>query len=340
MHCVSKRIINRFLIATTVVTFTQTVGVDASEPEAVQREAFDLAYANEQFRRVTMLGIQLEKDFPGHPLTRYRLACAYAMIERPIASGQWLKKAAEVGFSDIHLASNDVHLVSVRMDPAYIEALKLIRKNHDRGVIGGHHTGSRPIQYVPKDLGKEQISPLLVLLHGYGTDGHDIINPWKTIADEFDLRLVAPQAPHPTQNGFRWGPADEAEPIIMRAIKYMEDNYRIDRQRVVLSGFSQGGLLTYAIGLKHPKKFSGLLPIAGRYPGMNQAEKAPQPQLPKIFIMIGTDDRPLADNRKASRELQSAGYSVKLNEYEGVGHHLPANFREEFKEALRFFWPN
>ena len=336
---------SRMILGTAIILIAGAMGLASSparadDEEASRRLSFDMAFDSEDFRRATMLGIGLEKDYPGHPLTRYKLACAYAMIERPLASGMWLKRAAEAGFADFPLASNDIHLASVRTDPSYMEALKLIRKNHDRG--GGQVAAGimRPIQYVPKDLAKEASSPLIVLLHGYGTDGHDIINPWKTLADEYDMRLVAPQGPHETEHGFRWGPVDESEPIVLSAIKYMEDEYRIDRRKIVLCGFSQGGLLAYALGVRHPKTFSGLIPIAGRFPGLDQAVKVPHAQYPRVFIMIGTKDRPLTDNRKAAKELEAAGYFVRLNEYEGVGHHLPQNFREEFRKALQYIWPS
>ena len=63
-------------------------------------------------------------------------------------------------------------------------------------------------------------------------------------------------------------------------------------------------------------------------------------QLPKVFIMVGSDDRALDGNCRAARDFEAAGISVKLNVYEGVGHALPPNHAAEFPKALQFFRRN
>ncbi|MHC5111125.1 MAG: alpha/beta hydrolase [Planctomycetota bacterium] len=310
-------------------------------------------FGTQEFKKVIISGLKFEKAHPGDAYIRYWLACAYAMTERPISSGKWLKKAAQAGFADFQRASDEVYLVTMRSDPAFIEALKLIRKNQDAGVkpriigggteagaVGGGGAGHEPVVYVPPGLAKEISSPLIVLVHGYGTDPNDIIEPWKKTANTFNALLVAPQAPHAVGGGYRWGGLQESIPIVMNAVDYMLANYRIDRQRIVLCGFSQGGHLTYAVGFRYAKTFSGLIPIAGRYdPSIHMASQVAPNHLPKVFIMVGEEDKALADNKKAYKELKGSRFSVKLNVYPGVGHHLPENFDAEFRKALQFIWP-
>ncbi len=186
-------------------------------------------------------------------------------------------------------------------------------------------------------------APLIVLLHGYGTTPEDIVAPFKRTAVEFGAILVAPRATKSVNSGqgFSWESVDVSDPVIQRAIEYVLDKYRIDKQRIVLCGFSQGGYLTYELGMRHAKMFCGLIPIAGRYDGTQHAPADVAPnQLPKVFIMVGDQDGTLASNRRAAKELKAMGLSVKLRVYPGVGHHLPENHRAEFRKALRFFWPN
>ncbi|MCH8967178.1 MAG: dienelactone hydrolase family protein [Planctomycetes bacterium] len=335
----------RSLLLIVVVTLSAHAQVDPGTTDRELREQAQVAHQNRDYKTAIKLGKELAKRNPKGTVDQYNLACACALDGKAIAAGKWLKKAAKNGFSDFTLATTDPDLAGVRMDPGYMEAVKLIRKNQDEGraAFEGLASKSKPLIFVPPGQAKEMGAPLLVVLHGWGSNAEDMLSAWKETAIEFGAILVAPRAVRRAEGtkGYTWTPIDEADLIVTRAIDQVLKSHRIDRQRIVLSGFSQGGSMTYHLGLRHAERFSGLIPIAAGYSQTIHAASHVAPnQLPKIFIMVGSEDRALDGNRRAARDFEAAGISVKLNVYEGVGHALPPNHAAEFRNALQFFWPN
>jgi poly(3-hydroxybutyrate) depolymerase len=119
------------------------------------------------------------------------------------------------------------------------------------------------LRYLPAGYSPTGSPPLVVFLHGYNP-GMDIIDdPYipavlGRIADETGACLVAP---------FGRGNTDYqgiGEQDVIRVIDEMQARYRTDPRRVVLAGYSMGGLGVWCIGARHPDRFNGLLPISGR----------------------------------------------------------------------------
>lgn len=104
--------------------------------------------------------------------------------------------------------------------------------------------------------------PLMIFLHGSGESGSDIEKvkvhgPPKLIEQgkQFPCIVVSPQR-GPAMRGW--------EPDLM--IKFIQDikkQYRVDRDRVYLTGLSMGGYGTWNIAMKYPAEFAAIVPICG-----------------------------------------------------------------------------
>lgn len=128
--------------------------------------------------------------------------------------------------------------------------------------------------YLPPDYDPSRQYPLLVMLHGGSSNGNLFLGvvlgnnmDWLTydehLWDEYTPRwspdwiVVAP-------DGFgqvlwRWmGEAD-----ILAVVDDVRRHYSVDEDRVVLGGLSNGGLGSYAVGLRHAWRFSMVTAIAG-----------------------------------------------------------------------------
>lgn len=327
------------------LTFSATAEDNGRPSGDDLRRQFRQAYEAGEYKDAIKYGKLLVKQFPTDAGAYYNLACACALDKKTLAASKALKKAAKNGFADYELATHDPDLAGVRTDPVYIEAIKLIRKNQvsGRAEFEKKAARSKPLIFTPPGYGKTTGAPLIVALHGYGSTAEDIMGAWKETATLFGAVVVAPRAVRtaPNTNGFSWGTIAEADQLVMRAIDQVLDQHRIDKQRIVLSGFSQGGAMTYELGLRHADRFSGLIPIVGRYDqSLHAASHAKPNKMPKVYIMVGAEDYTVESNQHAAQDMKAAGMSVKLNIYEGVGHSLPDNHEEEFQKALQFFWPN
>jgi predicted peptidase len=107
----------------------------------------------------------------------------------------------------------------------------------------------------------EQRWPLMLFLHGAGERGADISKvtthgPAKRVKThpEFPFILVSPQCPE-----------DEiwSRDVLLGLLDDVTKNYKVDLERVYLTGLSMGGYGTWDLGMSHPEKFAAIVPICG-----------------------------------------------------------------------------
>ncbi|MFI4897796.1 MAG: hypothetical protein ACIARR_08220, partial [Phycisphaerales bacterium JB059] len=89
------------------------------------------------------------------------------------------------------------------------------------------------------------------------------------------------------------------------------------------------------VGLKHPGRFAGLIPVCGHWDedvmGVGASEERP-----RVALMIGARDPWAKTFRRAHRALGEAGIESRLRVYPGVGHGYPADATGELVKALEF----
>ena len=117
------------------------------------------------------------------------------------------------------------------------------------------------VTYVPENLGTNR--PLLISCHGMNQDANYQKGMLKieTVADTAKFVTVFPNG---INKGWDIG-GDQDIHFVLAIIDKMVDQYKIDRNRVYLSGFSMGGMFTYHAMNKIPDKIAAFAPISG-YP--------------------------------------------------------------------------
>ncbi|HEY0678587.1 MAG TPA: prolyl oligopeptidase family serine peptidase [Chitinophagaceae bacterium] len=103
--------------------------------------------------------------------------------------------------------------------------------------------------------------PLLIFLHGSGESGNDINKvkthgPPRLIEEgkQFPFIVVSPQSDVPSG----WD-VDQ----LYKLLQQVKKNYRVDQERIYLTGLSMGGYGTWELAIKHPEEFAALAPICG-----------------------------------------------------------------------------
>lgn len=194
-------------------------------------------------------------------------------------------------------------------------------------------------------------NPLLILLHGYGSNEEDLFS----FAPELpgDSYVISVRAPYDLQPyGHAWyaihfdadenkfsdnEQAKESVEIIASFIDKVVKKYQIDAKNVTLIGFSQGTILSYATALTYPEKVAKVVALSGY---LNQdiipqnIDKKTISHL-KFFISHGSVDQviPVEWARKAKPVLENLGLEVEYQEYP-IGHGVsPKNFFD-FKNWL------
>jgi predicted peptidase len=158
--------------------------------------------------------------------------------------------------------------------------------------------------------------PLLVFLHGAGESGDDLEKvkahgPPKLIAAgdrAFPCIVVSPQSP-----GRGWNPD-----VLAALVDEICREYRVDEDRIWLTGLSMGGFGTWALAAAKPDRFAAIVPICG---GGNPADANKLNGIP-IWVFHGAEDKTvkLENSTKMVDALKAVGSDVKFTIYPGVGH--------------------
>ncbi|HWQ40273.1 MAG TPA: carboxylesterase [Burkholderiales bacterium] len=182
-------------------------------------------------------------------------------------------------------------------------------------------------------------SHAVIWLHGLGADGNDFVPVVDALPlPRIGIRFVFPHAPMmpvTINGGFvmrAWydvldadfSQQDErgirASQRAVEALIARETERGIPASRIVLAGFSQGGVMTLHVGLRYPKKLAGLMALSAYLPLANTVEKErsaanrPAP----IFMAHGNRDPiiPIEAGWSARDQLLGLGYAVQWHEYD------------------------
>jgi phospholipase/carboxylesterase len=198
---------------------------------------------------------------------------------------------------------------------------------------------------------KLEKNPVLLLLHGYGSNEEDLFSFANELPEQY--YVIAARAPYDLMYGsYAWYAinfdADEnkfsdhvqaqsSRDLIATFIDELLVKYPIDAKKVTLIGFSQGTILSYAVALSYPEKVQRVVAMSGYLNVDILTENYAQNDFKnlKIFASHGTADQviPVDWARKAKPILEQLGIETTYKEYP-IGHGVsPQNFYD-FKNWL------
>jgi predicted peptidase len=174
--------------------------------------------------------------------------------------------------------------------------------------------------FVPYSYVKSQPMPAMVFLHGIlqaGSDGTGEMTQGlgpniAKRASDFPAFGIFPQS------GGDWT-GEAREKLAIAVLDDVEAHYSVDRDRIVLTGLSNGGYGTWHIGADHSDRFSALVPIAG------QADPASAPKLTNIplwcFHNSGDIFVGVGNARTMVEKIKAAGSTmIQYTESSAFGH--------------------
>ena len=187
----------------------------------------------------------------------------------------------------------------------------------------------------------------VIWLHGLGADGHDFepIVPELRLDPGLNLRFVFPHAPmmpvtinqgfvmrawydirsadignEPDEKGIR------ASADLLAEMLQAEIDGGIAPQRIVLAGFSQGGVIALQTGLTCDQRLGGIIALSTyiALPGSLEAEKSEANADTPILLAHGSADPviPVTLAYDTHRLLEQLDYEVEWHEYKGMPHSV------------------
>ena len=198
---------------------------------------------------------------------------------------------------------------------------------------------------------KKELNPLLLLLHGYGSNEADLFSFASELPE--DYFIISARAPYNLQYGsYAWyainfdanenkfsdhEQAKVSRDLIITFIDELIENYPIDAKRITLIGFSQGAILSYGVGLSEPQKIKNVIGLSGYIsePILKEGYERNDFSNLGIFAAHGTVDQiiPIDWARKSDVLLNQVGISHTYKEYP-IGHGISPQLFFDFKNWL------
>jgi phospholipase/carboxylesterase len=182
--------------------------------------------------------------------------------------------------------------------------------------------------------------PTILALHGWGANAHDLLG-LAPLLHRGEALVLSPQGPVVFDigqgiPGYGWfpitggAPPDPAEfeagrEALLSFLEEAEKTYPIDRRKIVVMGFSQGGVMAYDLVLRDPERFCGLIALSSWYPELVSANvtKLDAHENFPVLVMHGTEDPmiPVARAQESREALMALGVNLAYHEYE-MGHEI------------------
>jgi len=202
---------------------------------------------------------------------------------------------------------------------------------HHLGTDGQLYTRGALSLYVPESYNDPEALPVVVALHGGFGHGRDFIWTWLREARSRRFILLAPSS-----NDTTWSLFDPREDggTLYAMLNYVGKRYRVDMNRVLLTGMSDGGTFALVNTLTDNSPFTAFAPVSSVLPTTNPAMAKGK----RIYWVHGALDWMFPVERAAagSRALENAEADITLEVIEDLAHTYP---REANDRILRWFDP-
>ncbi len=187
--------------------------------------------------------------------------------------------------------------------------------------------------FVPPAYGPDVAWPLVVCLHGAGFTGDSYLERWATRLGEWSI-LACPT----TMAGTWW--TRPSEELVLATIEAVRARYRIDPDRIYLTGMSNGGIGAWMIGMHQAPRFAAVAPMASGiddvlFPFLENLRHT------SLYVIHGARDQimPVWLSRNVTNELARLGIAYTYREHEWTHPHAGGHFfpRQELPALVEWF---
>ena len=189
----------------------------------------------------------------------------------------------------------------------------------------------RYVKKVPSGVPDDAELPLVIVMHGRGADSNDLADIAPYLGHGY--RFLFPNAPRPFEPypgmsfGFTWFDGWPAEPnsfresraAILEFIDQALAKYPTPAGKVIISGFSQGGMMALDAGFRTEHPIAAIVCMSG---AINEAELPPFKPIP-VLVLHGTADDMIPVNaaRRTRTVLEEHAIDTEYHEL-SMGHHV------------------
>jgi dienelactone hydrolase len=201
--------------------------------------------------------------------------------------------------------------------------------------------------YLPKNFDESKVYPLVIMLHGAGSnhrlalrrvfgksnaEGENDVEATRYFPEWKDIDFIVAS---PYARGTA-GYQGVAEKDVYDVLTDVRKRFKIDEDRIYLTGLSMGGGGTLWIGMTRPDIWAAIAPVCPAPPQGTDELYVNALNLPSHFYHGDKDQAvPVTVSREWTKKLQALGATVEYDEYPGVNHDSWVN---AYKDEAVFDW--
>jgi poly(3-hydroxybutyrate) depolymerase len=165
-------------------------------------------------------------------------------------------------------------------------------------------------------------APLLITLHGSGSDGRSLVEKWKKLAEKEGIVVAGPDATVRES----WNTATDGPVFFHDLVEDVGKTASIDGRRVYLFGYSAGAVLTFFLASFESEYFAAAVSNAGSLPAEHEKVLAFATRKIPMLLVVGSLDEffPVAVVERTRDLLASRGFPVEL---QVIGNHTHAYYQ-------------
>ena len=217
------------------------------------------------------------------------------------------------------------------------EFRQLVEASHQRQLQAMKKEAS-PQRFVVEPVeGSEKPYPVLLALHGRGHNGQNELDFWQETSQLGWLVVSLQSSQIYTMTGFSWDDLGKSEQEVLEHFEAICQTYEIDRQRVVLGGYSQGSGMAIYMALHEKIAAAGFIGVATSSSEVEPiAERAAQNKFARGYFIVGEKDHTLERADEIRAVLTEAGLELGDECYPELGHEFPPDYKKSLQSALEF----
>jgi dienelactone hydrolase len=246
------------------------------------------------------------------------------------------KQAIDKGYwYPVETLDNDEDLAALKGHPEFDRLAAICGERHSQAVLTARAKLERfePLPGTPAPF------PLLIAFHGRNANAGSSASYWQSLADKGWLVALPQSSQIIGQNSYCW---DDRELGILEAQGHFEaliESYPVDRERVILGGFSQGAGMAIWMTIRRLLPATGFIAvspfIAGHGLIADQATESPGREL-RGYLLTGDQDQYQELFAEIERLLQASRVKYQRERLADLGHDYPVDFDARLTRALKF----
>jgi len=187
---------------------------------------------------------------------------------------------------------------------------------------------------LPADTGPY---PLLISLHGYGGNKDSNLEDW-SIACRKGWMVMSTQSRWPLYPGANfWKAAESGIEDILLHLGEVQRNYRIDPERIVIGGFSQGSGMAILAALSPKVPACGFIGVGTWWGDLDAIDSAAKKaKASRGYFIEGLKDHTLERTREIQAVLKENQIAFEEEIHPDIGHEFPSDFEKSLERALGF----